>query len=307
MATQYSDISVVITCYREGDLLREAVNSVRQQTGHPGEIVIVNDASPDESTNQVCRQLEAEDGIRVVWQAENGGPSIARNAGFAAATGEVLVPLDADDILPPEALAHIHRAFAQYPQAGFIYGSYIRQDHPQDQQRVAAAPISLTSMLKARPFSLSTNWTLIGTAPLRKWLWEAVGQGDPTMGAEDLHDLEFWIRAMALPCEFYPVSEVIYIWRKYLGSNSRQVTPMAWYRVAEKHYGIYQKAGLAYRANELLLLGSKWMGDRAQMHHHGKAVRRCMQRGQFQFSTWVIWLIPSRLLRPLVRWLGNRR
>ena len=100
---------------------------------------------------------------------------MARNAGFAAAQGDILAPLDADDLLPPEALSHIGQAFAQHPDAGFIYGSYVCQRRPGDTRVVKAAPISLNSLLRSRRFSLSTNWTLIGTAPLRKSLWEAVG------------------------------------------------------------------------------------------------------------------------------------
>ncbi|MEO1068241.1 MAG: glycosyltransferase family 2 protein, partial [Cyanobacteria bacterium J06638_6] len=162
-------LSVVITCYREGDLLLEAIASVRQQSIAPLDIVIVNDASPDDRTNQVCHQLEADPAVTLVWQARNGGPSVARNAGFAAAQGEILVPLDADDLLPPEALAHIQRAFGQYPEAGFIYGSYRCQRHPGDTQVVKAEPISLNSLLRSRRFSPSSGslWPTASHSDLR--------------------------------------------------------------------------------------------------------------------------------------------
>lgn len=292
-------LSVVITCFREGDLLLEAVESVRQQTQPPHEIVIVNDASPDDRTNQICRQLQTEPDITLVWQASNGGPSVARNAGFAAAQGEVLVPLDADDLLPTDALSHIQQTFADHPDAGFIYGSYRCQRHADDRRVVMAQPISLQSLLRARRFSLSTNWTLIGTAPLRKSLWEAVGHGDPALGAEDLHDLEFWLRAMALPCRYYSTPAVIYIWRKYLGSNSRQVTPVSWYRIAKKHFEVYQQNELEYRAHELLLLGSKWMQHPEEIRRHRQDLLGCMSRGHFQLSSLIALAIPAGLFKPL--------
>nr|WP_275330581.1 glycosyltransferase family 2 protein [Nodosilinea sp. TSF1-S3]MDF0364670.1 glycosyltransferase family 2 protein [Nodosilinea sp. TSF1-S3] len=294
-------LSVVITCYREGDLLLEAVESARQQTQPPLEIVIVNDASPCDRTNQVCRQLEQDPDIRLVWQAVNGGPSVARNAGFAAAQGEILVPLDADDLLPSDALGHIQQAFAEHSEAGFVYGSYLCQRHPGDTRVVKAAPISLHSLLRARRFSLSTNWTLIGTAPLRKSLWEAVGHSDPELGAEDLHDLEFWVRAMALPCGYYGTPAVIYIWRKYLGSNSRNVSPMSWYRVAQKHFEVYRQNGLEYRAHELLLLGSKWSNQAEEIRRHRRALLTCITRGNFQLSSLVALAIPAGLFQPMAR------
>lgn len=294
-------LSVVITCYREGDLLREAVESVRRQTYSPLEIVIVNDASPDPTTNQICYQLETEPDITLVWQTVNGGPSVARNAGFAAAQGEILVPLDADDLLPADALHHIQQAFIDHPEAGFIYGSYLCQRHPGDTRMVKAAPISLNSLLRARRFSLSTNWTLIGTAPLRKSLWEAVGYSDPELGAEDLHDLEFWVRAMALPCGYYGTPAVIYIWRKYLGSNSRKVNPMSWHRVAQKHFEVYRQNGLEYRANELLLLGSKWSNQTEDIRRHRRDLLACAARGNFQLSSLIALAIPAGLFQPMAQ------
>ncbi len=307
MPCQYPEISVVITCYREGELLREAIESIRQQTGQPREIIIVNDASPDAVTNQVCHELAAEPNIRVIWQTQNGGPSIARNTGFAAAQGSILVPLDADDILPPDALSHIQKAFVQHPEAGFVYGTYIRLDQPGHEKVVPATSISLASMLRSRRFSLSSNWTLIGTAPLRKSLWEAVGYSDPTLGVEDLHDLEFWLRAMTLPCQFYPITDVIYIWRKYLGRNSRKVTPLSWSHIAEKHFQTYQQIGLEYRAWELRLLASKWTGDRHDRHDYYQALWKCICKGQFQFSTWIILLTPASIFRLLIHWAKRWR
>jgi len=297
-----NNLSVVITCYREGELLLDAVKSIRQQTHQPLEIIVVNDASPDDATNNICRQLEGQAGIRIVWQQENGGPAIARDAGFEVAKGEVLVPLDADDLLPPKALQHIQAAFDAHPDAGFIYGSYDRQDSETETQRVLTKPLSLRSMLRARPWSLSTNWTLIGTAPLRKWVWDAVGRSDSTYGRQDLHDLEFWIRAMQLPCAHYPTPETIYIWRKYLGSNSRQVTPMAWHRVAEKHFATYEALGLSYRAYELLLLGSKWAGRGKDSRRYGRKLAQLMLKGDCQFSSWVALLVPA----PIFHWLAAR-
>ncbi len=50
-------ISVVITCYQEGNLLRRAFASLGDQSDKDFDIVIVNDASPDETTNAVCHEL----------------------------------------------------------------------------------------------------------------------------------------------------------------------------------------------------------------------------------------------------------
>ena len=86
-------ISVVITCYKEGDLLRRAFASLESQSDKDFDIVIVNDASPDETTNTVCRELGEKPRVQVIWRTANGGLSAARNSGYEAMTGDTYVAL----------------------------------------------------------------------------------------------------------------------------------------------------------------------------------------------------------------------
>ena len=302
-----SNISVVITCYKEGHILLDAVYSVFRQSLLPLEIILVKDASNDIETKQACHTLSTDDRVNLIELQENRGPSVARNVGFSAAQGEILVPLDADDLLPEDALKNIQLAFSRFPDAGFIHGSYIRQDSTERSHLVTAKTISLNTMLRAKRFSLSSNWTLIGTAPLRKRLWEEIGHSDPSLDASDLHDLEFWLRAMALPCQHFAIPEVIYIWRKYLGSNSRKVTPLSWYRIADKHFDTYKSIGLEYRAHELLLLGSKWLGNRQDISYFRQRLIQSKLRGQSQASSFMALLLPTPLFRLLAKYLGRRR
>ncbi|WP_299403555.1 glycosyltransferase family 2 protein [Acaryochloris sp. IP29b_bin.148] len=301
-------LSVVITCYREGPLILEAIESIRQQTHPPLEIIIVNDASPEEITNSICHQLEVEPDIQVVWQHINGGPSLARNAGFKAAQGDVLVPLDADDLLPENALSLISKAFENSPDAGFVYGPYYRQDDvEQIGQLVCSTDISLSTQLAPKPWSLSTNWKLLGTTPLRKSIWTDVGGYDPTFETDDLHDVEFWIRVLASGCGYSAVDDPIYVWRKYLGSNSSKVTPYAWYRIVEKYFDVYQKCGLTYRAHELLLLGSKWLNRPKDVTQHSRVLVGMIRKERVRLSTIVSLVMPSMLLRWLVTRAQEKR
>lgn len=304
--TSSTAMSVVITCYREGELLREAVNSALKQS--PQEIIIVNDASSHESTNKVCHDLESYPSVTVIWRQENGGPSIARNNGFEEAKGDILVPLDADDLLPDNTLNCLADAFGQNREIGFICGAYLRQDLPnQTAETVHPGDISLKTMLSAKRFSLSSCWNLLGTTPLRKSVWQQVGGYDSAFGAQDLHDVEFWIRVIASGCSYVALDQPIYVWRKYLGSNSRQVTPLSWYQISQKYFEIYRSVGLEYRAYELLLLGSKWENDSEKIVFFREKLFQCIRRGNYRFSSLVALAITSRLLRVLVQQAGRRR
>lgn len=303
MSITTSTISVVITCYSEGELIFDAVNSVLNQSMSAKDLILVNDGSTDIKTIEVCHTLDKQALIQVIWQTPNGGPSIARNRGFAAATGEIFVLLDADDLLPPNTLERIQTAFDQQPNAGFIYGNYLRQNQA-DEAGIVVDPgdISLQTMLSPKWFSLSSQWKLIGTTPLRRSLWNALGGYDPEFAVQDLHDVEFWLRAIASGCSYYHLAEPIYIWRKYLGQNSRKVTPLAWYKIAQKHFEVYCQAGLEWRAYELLLLGSKWLNQTSAANTYAQKLLGLLWQGNVHFSTLVALSMPTQLLR----WLAGR-
>ena len=303
-----NNISIIITCFREGELIFDAIDSITRQSLLPLEIIIVNDCSYDEKTNEVCYKLENNPLVKVVWCQQNGGTSVARNKGFEAAKGEILVPLDADDLLPVNAIELIAETFAKYPDVGFVYGSYLRQDKAEIEGKIInPGKLTLKSMLQAKQFSLSTNWKLLGTTPLRKSLWESIGGYDCNFGVKDLHDVEFWIRAFASGCNYHQILDVIYIWRKYLGSNSSKVTPLSWSRLAQKHFAIYQNLGLEYRVYELLLLGSKWLNEPEKIKLYSKKLRQCIYSGNFQFSSVITLMFPSSLLQYMAKIASQKR
>jgi glycosyltransferase involved in cell wall biosynthesis len=307
MSQAAHSISVVITCYTEGSLIYEAVESVLRQSQLPQEIILVNDASPDEETNRVCHNLDQNPMIRLIVRSQNGGPSVARNAGFQAAQGEILVLLDADDLLPENALANIQAAFAKSPSLGFIYGNYIRESKAGQHELVTPGDISLNKMLRSKPFRASSQWSLIGTTPLKRSLWQAVGEYDTAFETQDLHDVEFWIRVIASGCDYQYIPSCIYHWRKYLGNTSRKVTPEAWYRVAKKHIQIYAQEDLKYRAYELLLMGSKWNNHSDEINQYSKELINCIAKGKFQLSTFIVLLLPVWILQILARKMQHKR
>jgi glycosyltransferase involved in cell wall biosynthesis len=87
-----AEVSVVIPVRDHAQLLREAIESVLDQTQPPGEIVVVDDGSTDDSGGVAASYR----GVRVVRQ-DGRGIGGARNAGVAVAHGALLAFLDADD------------------------------------------------------------------------------------------------------------------------------------------------------------------------------------------------------------------
>jgi len=96
-------VSIIITCYNYGRYVASAIESALAQTYERVEVIVVNDGSTDDSRQVISRYA---DRVRVVDQP-NGGMFAAYNAGFAATSGEIVVLLDADDLLEPQALARV--------------------------------------------------------------------------------------------------------------------------------------------------------------------------------------------------------
>lgn len=99
-------LSVIIPVYNGERFLRSCIESVQKQTEAEIEIILVDDGSTDRS-GAICDALAQEDSrIQVIHQT-NAGVSAARNAGMAAATGEYLGFVDADDTIAPDMYASL--------------------------------------------------------------------------------------------------------------------------------------------------------------------------------------------------------
>lgn len=101
--------SVVITTYNRAGLLLRAVNSAMRLDPASSEVIIVDDASTDE-TQAVASSLP---GVRYFRQTVNGGPGPARDRGLREARASHVVLLDDDDELLPGALAQVRASFDQ--------------------------------------------------------------------------------------------------------------------------------------------------------------------------------------------------
>jgi glycosyltransferase involved in cell wall biosynthesis len=98
-------ITVGITSYNQRNLLIEAVDSVLSQSVRPFEIIIVDDASTDDSPELIRGYASRYPGIvRPLLLAQNTGPNAARNYVLDAATGYFLTFLDGDDRWLPTKL-----------------------------------------------------------------------------------------------------------------------------------------------------------------------------------------------------------
>ncbi len=82
----------------------QCIESVLAQSLGAVELILVDDVSTDGTADILREYAQRDPRIRLVWQRENGGAQVARNAGIDISRGEYILTLDHDDFLAPEAL-----------------------------------------------------------------------------------------------------------------------------------------------------------------------------------------------------------
>jgi glycosyltransferase involved in cell wall biosynthesis len=113
-------ISVVMPSFNSGHYLAIALQSALEQVPRPHEVIVQDGGSTDGSLEILRAAGEAVD-----WRSEpDTGQSNALNMAIRRATGDIVVWLNADDILAPGALAAVQEAFTRDPEAEFAYGDF---------------------------------------------------------------------------------------------------------------------------------------------------------------------------------------
>ncbi|MFZ1887762.1 MAG: glycosyltransferase [Candidatus Binataceae bacterium] len=182
-------ISVIIPMYDSAATIARAIESALAQTAGDLEIICVDDGSADRSV-AIARGYGAR--VRVLTQ-ENRGPSAARNAGARAASGDLVLFLDADDFLRPAMLA---RCAEELRANADCVLAYTNAEIVDDSGRVLR--VSMVSAARAHPPAmdelLAHIWPIVpSTAMIRRSAFEAAGGFNEALrSCEDIH---FWLLA----------------------------------------------------------------------------------------------------------------
>lgn len=105
-------ISVIMPVYNAGKYLREAIESVLNQSYRNLELILIDDGSEDGS-GEICNEYRVDCRVKVIHK-ENEGVQLARNDGIKLATGEYLTFVDADDVIERNAYQMATDVFRKY-------------------------------------------------------------------------------------------------------------------------------------------------------------------------------------------------
>lgn len=134
-----SSVSVVIPCYKYGHFLEEAVTSVLDdQQGVDVRVLIIDDASPDDSAEMARKIAEREPRVELILHEVNKGNIATYNEGLLEwADGDYTLLMSADDRATPGALRRARDLLDANPDVGFVYGRalYVADGSPLPEAR----------------------------------------------------------------------------------------------------------------------------------------------------------------------------
>jgi glycosyltransferase involved in cell wall biosynthesis len=118
-------IDIIVPCYNYGRFLYQCVNSVLGQAGVDVRVLVIDDASPD-NTGEVAAALARDDTrVDIIRHSTNKGHITTYNEGIEWASADYMLLLSADDYLLPGALSRAAELMDAHPEVGFIFGNVI--------------------------------------------------------------------------------------------------------------------------------------------------------------------------------------
>jgi len=174
-------VSAIITAHDRSHLLPGAIESVLAQTFGDYELIVVDDASADE-TPQILRRYEAEGCLRSVRINQSRGANHARSQGVETAIGEYLAFLDDDDLWLPHKLERQVQVFQSVNGVALVGSWFLKQGRVQ----TLTSRVSYNALLSRNVLSSFSN------CMFRKRDLMAVGGMDETL--QNSQDWDLWLR-----------------------------------------------------------------------------------------------------------------
>lgn len=189
--TEHPMVSIITPFYNDQMYIRQTFCCVLNQTFPYFEWIIVNDGSTDAGSRDLLTELAAQDPRIRILDIVNSGPSAARNYGIRHARADLILPLDADDLIEPTFLEYCWWMLEKNPNAAWAYTDSVGFDG-----------MEYLWQKRFDPILLKTENHLTITALIRKEAFLSIGcySEERKKFNEDWHA---WLKLTAKGC--YPV------------------------------------------------------------------------------------------------------
>lgn len=202
--------SIIIPVYNRPDEVDELLNSLTQQTVHDFEVIVVEDGS-SVTCEHVVKQYEQQLNIRY-FNKPNSGPGQTRNYGAERSSGEYLLILDSDCILPPGYLAAIEEELKLQPADAFGGPDRAHDSFTSTQKAINYAMTSFftTGGIRGGKKKMDKFYPRSFNMGLKADVYRALGGFSKMRFGEDI-DLSIRIFKGGYSCRLFPEA---WVWHK---------------------------------------------------------------------------------------------
>jgi glycosyltransferase involved in cell wall biosynthesis len=226
-------VSVVVPTYNSAHHLKDAVESIFNQTYSSVECIVIDDGSTDHTRALLADLSHKYPGLKTATKA-NGGPSSARNMGLRLCSGEFVAFLDADDVMLPDKIARQTEVLAAHRDVGLLYSDYLVVS--QNLQPLAVFVAEMPLELHPLDAFCYRNWFNPSVTLIRRTLIDEVGGFDEGLAVAE--DWDYWIRCAKVGRMSY-LPGAVALYRQHPGQMHRDHLKMrrACLQVAAKSFG----------------------------------------------------------------------
>jgi hypothetical protein len=192
-----ASVRVIVPCYNYARYLPDAVESALAQPDVDIRVLIIDDASTDDSAT-VAEQLAESDGrVEFIWHSSNRGHIATYNEGLESTQTDYVVLLSADDLLTPGALKRATDLMDAYPSVGLVYGHPLvfrdGEPLPPPRARRHTRAVWQGHDWVERMCRAGRNFIYCPEVVMRTAIQHRIGGYDPRLPHSG--DMEMWLRA----------------------------------------------------------------------------------------------------------------
>jgi teichuronic acid biosynthesis glycosyltransferase TuaG len=230
-------VSIITPSFNSSKFIAETIQSVQNQTYKNWEMIIVDDASTDETEAIVRAIIEKDNRIQFYKLDENSGPAVARNTGIEKASGDYMTFIDADDIWFPNFIENNIKTIKE-TGISFVFSSYKRANEQLEfvySDFIVPKKVTYTDILKTNSISCLTAFLDI----------KALGKKQMPL-IRKRQDMGLWLKYLKVIPFAHGIQETQAIYRIRENSLSRKKSDLIkyqwqFYREVEK-LNIFQSA-----------------------------------------------------------------
>ncbi|HZX14369.1 MAG TPA: glycosyltransferase [Thermodesulfobacteriota bacterium] len=296
-------VSIIIPFYNDHQYARDAIKSAFASEYPDFEVILVNDGSDNSKSLEFLKEIETEFPALKIIHKSNGGLGDARNAGLQVASGNFILPLDADNIILPKMLRSCISILSERPNLAYVttYFECMKdEDLTRSPWQMSPAP---------RPFGAVDGLILLEPTPgdalamIRKSALDLVGGYTTTTYC--MEDWDLWLKFHERGMEGDVLPEVHFIYRLRNDSMSHSLNALAGIRLHQallrRHSGLLKEQALAISTLLIHEYWHQWRGPDVAWNLLVDMLRRAMANPALALK-----YVTRKISYSLKEWVRNK-